>query len=124
MLIHSGSPLNESDIEEAINATKPDIPTAVIVTIASSRASDSPWAAVTAPPRLMANTHLNLVAVMKRHEIRKIVTMSSFGTGDSFMNLTFLMRWVIKHSNLGYSYDDHNMVNQEMKDSNVDYVMV
>jgi hypothetical protein len=81
------------------------------------------WSAVTAPPRLMADSHANLVAVMKEHEIRKIVTMSAFGAGDSFPNLNFLMRLVIKKSNMLYTFQDHDLVDQEMKGSGMNYVL-
>jgi len=41
--------------------------------------------------------------------------------------MTFLMRWVISHSNLQFSYADHNLVDEEMKSpdrSNIDYILV
>ena len=115
--------MNESDIKEAFNATGPDIPSAIIVTLGATRASGSPFAAVIAPPRLMADSHANLVKAMKDYGIRKIVTMAAFGTAESLPYMTFLMRWLIKGSNLSYSYTDHNMVDKEMKESGMDYVL-
>lgn len=53
---------------------------------------------------------------MKEHGIRKIVTMSAFGTGDSFPNLNFLMRLVIKKSNMLYTFQDHDLVDREMEE--------
>jgi hypothetical protein len=61
---------------------------------------------------------------MQEHGISKIVTMSAFGTGDSFPNLNFLMRLVIKTSNLLYTFLDHDLVDQEMKESGVQFVLV
>ena len=71
----------------------------------------------------MADSHANLVSVMQEHGISKIVTMSAFGAGDSFPNLNFLMRLVIKTSNLLYTYLDHDLVDQEMKESGVQFVL-
>lgn len=71
----------------------------------------------------MADSHANLVSVMQEHGISKIVTMSAFGTGDSFSNVNFLMRLVIKTSNLLYTFLDHDLVDQEMKESEVQFVL-
>jgi hypothetical protein len=72
----------------------------------------------------MADSHANLVSVMQEHRISKIVTMSAFGTRDSFPNLNFLMRLVIKTSNLWYTFLDHDLVDQELKESGVQFVLV
>jgi hypothetical protein len=71
----------------------------------------------------MADSHTNLVSVMQEHGISKIVTMSAFGAGDSFPNLNFLMRLLIKTSNLSYTFLDHDLVDQEMKESGVQFVL-
>ncbi|KAI9871128.1 MAG: hypothetical protein M1830_003286 [Pleopsidium flavum] len=123
LTVVKGTPLRKSDIEDAFNATQVDPPASVIVALNASRASDNPWAAVTSPPRLMADSHANAVAVMKEHGIRKIATMAALGVGDSLPNLIFIMRWVIKKSNMLYSFEDHNLVDQEMKKSGMDYVL-
>lgn len=72
----------------------------------------------------MADSNANAVAVMKEHGIRKIAIMSAFGVGDSLPNLVFIMRWVIKGSNMSFQWEDHNLVDQEMKKSGMDYVLV
>jgi hypothetical protein len=72
----------------------------------------------------MADSHANAVAVMKEHGVRKIVTMAAFGVGDSFPNMHFLLRLVMKNSNMSYQYDDHNLVDKEIKESGLDYVLV
>lgn len=72
----------------------------------------------------MADSHANLIAVMKDHGTNKIVTMSAFGSGDSFLHLNFLMRLVIKRSNMCYSFQDHDLVDQETKASGINYVLV
>lgn len=71
---------------------------------------------------LSANT--NLIRVMKRHGIRKIVTMSAFGVGDSFRNLNFLMRLTIRKTNMSAQFQDHDDVDKLLKQSDVDYVLV
>jgi NAD(P)H-binding len=115
--------LNRADVETAFAAAPDDYPTALIVALNYTRETDNPWSAVTAPPRLMADSHTNLVAIMKEHNIRKIVTMSAFGTGDSYPSLNFLIRLVIKKSNLFCTFQDHDLVDQELKESGMDFVL-
>ena len=72
----------------------------------------------------MADAHANLVAVMKDHGTRKIVTMSSIGVGDSFAECAFIFRFMLRHTNMSAQFADHDLVDQEMKASGVDYVLV
>jgi hypothetical protein len=75
----------------------------------------------------MADSHANIIAAMRAHSVRKIATMSSFGTGSSLPNMPLLMRWVIGHSNLQFSYADHDLVDEEMKSperKDINYVLV
>ena len=115
-----GSPLDESDVQAAFNA-KPV--SAVIVTLNAPRKSDNPFAASISPPRLMADSHANIIRIMKKHGTRKIVTMAAFGVGDSFPNMHFLLRLTVKYSNMSYQFEDHGLVDQEIKASGLDYVL-
>ena len=119
-----GTPLNKSDVDNAFDATPSDPPTAVIITLSSTRTSDNPWAAPLAPPRMMADSNAKVVAAMKERGLRKIVTLQALGVGESWPNLIFIMRWIVKGSNLGLSYEDHNLVDKEVRASGLDYVMV
>jgi NAD(P)H-binding len=71
----------------------------------------------------MADSHVNCVSVMRRHGIRKIVTMSAFGVADSWSQLHFLLRLTISKSNMTYQFEDHGLVDKEMKGSGMDYVL-
>jgi hypothetical protein len=117
-----GTPLEESDIEKAFVATE-DSPSAFIIALNAARASDSPWAEATSPPRMMADANANAVAVMKKHGVKKIVTMAAMGVGDSLPNMIFFMRYIINHSNMKFSYEDHRLVDEELKQSGLDYVI-
>lgn len=61
---------------------------------------------------------------MKAHGVQKIVIMSAFGVGDSFLNLNFLMRPVIKHTNMASQFEDHRLVDEKTRPSGLDWVMV
>lgn len=123
-MARAGTPLNKADVEAAFTAVTADIPSAVMVTLNSVRTSDNPWAAAASPPRLMADSHANLTAVMKAFRVNKIVTMSALGAGDSFRNLNRLMRLIITKSNMSYTFQDHDIVDHKIRESGLDYVLV
>ena len=106
-----------SDVRRAFQA---DLPTVVIVTLNAPRASDSPFAAPIAPPRLMADCNANVVTAMKEFGVRKTVILQAFGVGDSWVNLHCVLRLLMKTSNMSYQYDDHNETEREVRASGVD----
>ncbi|KAF7886172.1 hypothetical protein EAF00_010275 [Botryotinia globosa] len=120
--IFKGTPLNKADIKAAFEAST-NIPSVVIVTLSAPRTSDSPFAASISPPRLMADSNANIIAVMKEFDVRKIVVMQAFGVGDSWPHMHFLLRMLMKKSNMYLQYDDHNLVDKEIRASDINYVL-
>ena len=115
LTIVKGTPLEPSDIEKAFTAIQGDLPKAVIVTLASPKEKGT---------RIMADAHENLVVAMKSHRVSKIATLSSFGTGSSLENLSVVMRLAIPKTGLAHSYADHNLVDEIMKKSGLNYVLL
>ena len=113
--IVKGTPVELSNVESAFNAVQGDIPAAVIVTLSSPREKGT---------RVMADAHENLVAAMNRRGVSKIATMSSFGVGSSFANITVIMRWAISNTGLGHSFADHNHVEKILKTSGLNFVLL
>lgn len=116
-----GTPLNKDDVRKAFSSSNPEV---VVVTLSAPRAADSPFAAVISPPRLMADSNANVVAVMKEFSTPKIVIMQAFGVGESWPNMHWVLRMLMKKSNMIYQYDDHNLVAKETKASGETYVFV
>lgn len=117
-----GTPTNIEDVRKAFIQSKPDV---IIVTLSAPRAGDSPFAANISPPRLMADSTANVVAVMKEAtNSPKIVIMQAFGVGESWTNMHCVLRLLMSKSNMIYQYDDHNLVTKETKSSGEDYVFV
>ena len=113
--IVKGTPVEPSNVESAFNAVQGDLPTAVIVTLSSPKEKGA---------RVMSDAHENLLAAMQRHGVSKIATMSSFGVGSSFANITVIMRWAISNTGLGHSFADHNHVEERLKKSGLNFVLL
>ncbi|MCJ1333330.1 hypothetical protein MMC10_010024 [Thelotrema lepadinum] len=121
-----GSPLKIADIEHALASSPTNEPvTCIVVTLSARRASDSPFAKVISPPRLLADSHQNLITAMKSHpEITKIVTMSSYGVADSFKEMPWSFRLLFRKSNMAAQFVDHDATDKEVKDSGSNFVLV
>ncbi|KAH7064235.1 TrkA-N domain dehydrogenase [Paraphoma chrysanthemicola] len=117
----TGTPLKQQNVRDAFKQSNPEV---VIVTLSAPRASDSPFAAVVSPPRLMADSTANVVAVMKEFNTSKIVIMQAFGVGESWRNLHCVMQLLMKQSNMIYQYNDHNLVAKETEASGEKFVFV
>jgi len=117
----TGTPSNLADVRAAFEY---DLPAAVIVTLSAPRASDSPFAAPIAPPRLMANCNANIGAAMKEFGVQKLVVLQAFGVGDSWPNMHCVLRLLMSKSNMSYQYLDHNQTEREVRNSGVTYVLV
>jgi uncharacterized protein YbjT (DUF2867 family) len=117
----TGTPMSKDDVRKAFTVSDPEV---VVVTLSAPRAGDSPFAAVVSAPRLMADANANVVAVMKESKTPKIVIMQAFGVAESWPNMHWTLRMLMKKSNMIYQYKDHNLVAKEVKASGEDYVFV
>ncbi|KAH6648037.1 hypothetical protein BKA67DRAFT_579261 [Truncatella angustata] len=123
-IVH-GTPMEMPSIQQAFEATESgDKPSAVIVTLNSPRTSDNPFAKSVAPNRLLAISATNTLQVAEMHGVREIIWLSAFGVGTSSVNLPLVMKLLIKYSNLGKAYEDHEEVDKIMRQSDLNYVLV
>jgi putative NADH-flavin reductase len=114
-----GTPTDRNDVDGAIEGAD-----AVIVALNSTRRSDTPWAKPVSPPRLMADSVANATAAMTAAGIRRIVVVSAFGVGDSLSREPLPIRWMITHTNLSYTYADHNLIDTEIRGTDTDWTLL
>lgn len=114
-----GTPINRTDVNGAIDGAD-----AVVVALNSTRRSDTPWAKPVSPPRLMADSVANVTTAMTVRGIRRIVVVSAFGVGDSLSTAAFPLRWMFTRTNLKYTYADHNLVDEEIRDTDTDWTLL
>lgn len=106
--IVTGTPLDHADVSKAFaDAPKSDPIRAVISALNTGRTSDNPWAKTTSPPDLMVASVRNTLDVMKEHGVKKIVVLGTTGVGSSRVNNGWFFNWIINHSNLKITFDDH-----------------
>ncbi|KAL3421253.1 hypothetical protein PVAG01_07698 [Phlyctema vagabunda] len=114
LTVTTGTPLSQSDIEDAIKASR-DVPSAVIVTLNSLRASDNPFSAPVSPPLMMTDCNVNAMAAMSKFGIRKLVVLQAIGTAASRRNVFWPMRLVMNYSGMRRGMDDHDATDREVR---------
>ena len=114
-----GSPLNADDVRKAIAGCD-----AVVSALNNSRTSDNPWAKRLSPSLFMTHSIRTCLAVMKELGMRRIVVLSSVGVNDSFDDAVFIMRWLIRNTNLQYTFQDHDAQESELRRSGTDWTAV
>lgn len=129
-----GDPTDRDSMTAALStalANAGSLPVIIVSTLGQTRASGSPWSATTSPAMFMTHAIQALLSaimglsVVDQSRIQKLVVMSMFGAGHSFDNLHFLIKPVMKHSNMLQTVEDHNGVDTAVKgQSSVGWTMV
>jgi len=123
LTIVKGTPLKKTDVDKAFGATPYDRPTSVIVALSSKRETNSPFSKAVSPPHMMADANAIVVKAMKEYGVHKLVVMQALGVGDSFQNLPFPMRMMVRNSQMARSYEDHDLLDKEVRTCGLDYVL-
>ena len=114
-----GSPYDKDTVEKAIASCD-----AVICTLNVSRVSDNPWAKLRAPHDLISKSVNNAVKAMHKHNIKRIISLSVLGVGDSKKGIPFLARLFVYKSNIKYAMWDHERQENIMAQSETDWTAV
>jgi putative NADH-flavin reductase len=119
LTVIEGSPLNADDVKKALIGCD-----AVVSALNNNRTSDNPWAKRLSPSLFMTQSIRTCLAAMKELGMRRIVVLSSVGVNDSFDDAVFFMRWLIRNTNLQYTFQDHDAQESELRRSGVDWTAV
>jgi putative NADH-flavin reductase len=114
-----GSPLNAADVKTALAGCD-----AVVSALNNNRTSDNPWAKRLSPSLFMTQSIRNCLTAMNEQGVRRIVVLSSVGVNESFDDAVFLMRWLIRNSNLQYTFQDHDAQESELRRSGLEWTAV
>lgn len=117
--ILKGTPEHIPDLENALKDC--DI---LISALNISRKTDFPWSKLRTPITLMSDVMRNIVSLSNKHKIKRIVVCSAWGVAETEKNIPFWFRWLVKKSNIGIAYKDHERQENELKNSKLDWTVV
>lgn len=110
-----GSPINASDLIAANQGCD-----AIIVTLNNPRTSDAPWAKPITTDKILTQVSQNIISLGDQ----RVVYLSAVGVGDSFESSPWIMRFMIRRTNLKYAYEDHNLGEKTFRDSGARWTLV
>lgn len=96
---------------------------AVLGFLNPSRASEFPWAKFIAPPRLLADSTAIAARLLHQQQASatreppRLIIMNAMGSGESRKVTPWYFRFFIDHSNIKYTYDDHDAVDAEIEEN-------
>lgn len=114
-----GTPYDYETIEKAIEGCD-----AVICTLNVSRTSDNPWAKLRAPKDLISRSVAHALKAMGQKNVKRIITLSVLGAGDSKKSMPVGFNFFISLTNLKYAFRDHERQEELLADSNTDWTAI
>lgn len=117
--LFTGTPANRSDLSKALEGCD-----AVISTLNISRVSDFPWARLRTPVDFLEKMLGDLIELMGEEQINRLVLTSAWGVGDSRKEIPGWFRWFVDYSNVGKAYSQHEIQEQMLRGSSLDWTAV
>jgi uncharacterized protein YbjT (DUF2867 family) len=97
---------------------------AVINALNIQRATAWPWSRLTTSNDLLSATMVRLISLCSHVYINHIVIVSAWGAGDSRKHIPAWYRWLIDHSNIKYAYQNHEVQEELLRKSGIDFTIV
>ncbi len=97
---------------------------AVIVALSMVRTSDSPWARITTPLDLHTQAAARLLGACKAAGVRRYVSVSAHGVGDSRPRAGWAFLGLVHSSNIGIAYNNLAEAEQRVRDTGLDWTLV
>lgn len=119
LVLFTGNPENQIALSKAIKGCD-----AVISTLNISRKSDFPWAPLRTPVDFLGNMLRHLIGLMEDEGIKRLVLTSAWGVGDSRKEIPGWFRWFVDNSNVGKAYSQHEVQEQMLRNSALDWTAV
>ena len=121
LTIVAGSCISESDMDRAFTAAGIPVNT-VLSFLNARRVGANPWGKFLGPHRLVADSTALAIKALRAQKAElghkpRLIVMNALGVGESYAVTPYLVRFMINYSNVSYSYDDHNAVNDEVEEN-------
>ncbi|MDJ1497284.1 NAD(P)H-binding protein [Cytophagaceae bacterium DM2B3-1] len=118
LTIYKGSPTSLEDVQKAMAGCN-----YVISALSALSVKDSFSFKLITPPKTLEKSIGNAIKAMNEYGIRRIVTLSSIGVGDSYSYAPWFMRWVIRLTNFKIVFADHNEQELLIQQSALDWII-
>lgn len=97
---------------------------AVYVALNIGRKTDMPWSKVVSPLDLLRVSIDNTINAMQENGVKRVITVSAWGTGDSYKETNWIFKFLIKKTNVGVAYAGHEDQERLLRKSGLDWTSV
>lgn len=112
--VFQGTPVRRADLAAAMQGCE-----VVISALAVAKASDAPWSKLTSPENFVSESMKNVIAEADQQGLKRLISISAWGVGDSRKDIPFWLRWMIDYTKLRYVYADHAVQEKLLAASNL-----
>ncbi|HEV2479570.1 MAG TPA: SDR family oxidoreductase [Puia sp.] len=117
--VYQGTPARHADLAAAMQGC--DL---IISALAIARASDAPWSKLITPEHFISESMRNVIAEAGRQNLKRLITISAWGVGETKKEIPFWLRWLIKYTNLGPVYAEHESQEKLLANSSLNWTAV
>ena len=117
--VFEGTAVLKDDLAKAMQGCD-----AILSSLNISRTSDFPWAKLRTPKDFLSASMKNIIATAGELNIKRIVITTAWGVSETKKDIPFWFRWLIDYSNIRYPYRDHEVQEELLKHSNLDWTAI
>jgi putative NADH-flavin reductase len=117
--VYQGTPARQTDLAAAMQGC--DL---IISALGIVRASDAPWSKLITAKNFISESIKNVIAEADQQNLKRLITVSAWGVGETKKEIPFWLRWLINHTNLGPVYAEHEAEEKLLANSNLNWTAV
>jgi putative NADH-flavin reductase len=117
--VYQGTPTNRADLAAAMQGCE-----VIISALGIVRASDAPWSKLITAKNFISESIKNVIVEADQQNLKRLITVSAWGVGESKKEIPFWLRWLINYTNLGPVYADHEAEEKLLANSNLNWTAV
>jgi hypothetical protein len=117
--VYQGTPARQADLAIAMQGC--DL---IISALGIVRASDAPWSKLITAKNFISESIKNVIAEADQQNLKRLITVSAWGVGESKKEIPFWLRWLINYTNLGPVHAEHEAEEKLLADSNLNWTAV
>ena len=117
--VYQGTPTRQTDLAAAMQGC--DL---IISALGIVRASDAPWSKLITAKNFISESIKNAIAEADQQGLKRLITVSAWGVGDSKNDIPFWLRWLIDYTNMGPVYAEHEKEEKLLANSDLNWTAV
>lgn len=118
LVLFEGTPADKTALRQAIQNC-----TALTNVLNISRTSDFPWSKLRTPDTFLSDVMQNIIEEAP-DTLKRVILCSAWGVAETRADLPGWFRWLVDNSNIGVAYKGHEVQEQLIKISDLQWTIV